>query len=107
MPTVSNQSNSVPGSTNEFGRLNFLYNDGQTSGTGSGTKLIENPLWFVWSGNLYNGSIKNYSSSGYYYSSTVTNGSFAYGMYININQVNPINGGNGRNSGWPVRCVAK
>lgn len=45
LPTISNQASTLPGSTNEFGRLNQLYNDGITSGTGSGTKLMKSPLW--------------------------------------------------------------
>ena len=106
LPTISNQANTLPGSTNEFGRLNQLYNDGITSGTGSGTKLMEAPLWFVRSGYVNNTSLYNYGSRGSYWSSTVYNGNNAYYLYFNAGSVDPASYYN-RYYGRSVRCVAK
>lgn len=106
LPTISNQANNIPGSTNEFGRLNFLYNDERTSGTGSGTKLMEVPLWFVRGGFTYNTSLLRYGEYGLYYSSTVINSNNAYGLYFSNNGVTTAYSYD-RYAGWSVRCVAK
>lgn len=107
LPTISNQASTLPGSTNEFGRLNQLYNDGLTSGTGSGTKLMESPLWFVRSGNVNGTSLDNYWSNGNYWSSTVYNSNYAYRLNFSADSVNPANYDSDRNRGRSVRCVAQ
>lgn len=110
LPTISSQANNIPGSTNEFGRLNLLYNDGQTSGTDSGTKLMSSPLWFVRAG-LVATSLQD-RSNGYYWSSTVRASNLAYNLSFNANNINPADydkntGHYGKRVGRSVRCVAK
>ena len=114
LPTISNQSNSLVNSTNEFGRLNFLYNDNQTSGTGSGAKLIESPLWFARAGYVAeNGSLNRYDSDGNYWSSTVQGPDYAYSLSFNdIDRIitNNVYGNDYRSRkvfGWSIRCVAR
>ncbi len=108
LPTISNQANTLPGSTNEFGRLNQLYNDGQTYGTGSGAKLMESPLWFVRSGFMSNGSINGFDNRGDYWSNTICSSGCAFNLYFSTNVVGPAdNGGNNRGYGRSVRCVAQ
>ena len=100
LPTISYQANSLVNSTSEFSRINLLYN-------GSGdTGLIANPLWFVRSGYISNGSLSNGGSEAYYWSSTVSNSVYAYLLYFTSGSVIPANASY-RNYGWSVRCVAR
>ena len=112
LPIISNQSGSVIGSTNEFGRLNQLYNDGITSGVGSSTKLMESPLWFVWSGYINGATLLNHGINGSFLSSTVNNNSYIYNLYIGNDSVDPANGAyryyyGSRRIGFSIRCLAR
>ena len=106
LPTISNESGSIINSTNEFGRLNQIYNNGDTSGTGSGTKLMESPLWFVRSGSIGNSSLSNAAANGRYWSSTVVSSDNAYFLYFNSSGVWPSSSYY-RYFGWSVGCIAR
>ena len=103
LPTVSNMSNTTANSTNEFGRLNQVYNGGGSTDF----KLISSPLWFVRSGNISSGSFSNAGSEAYYWSSTVSNSNVAYNLTFTQSSVNPANYGYSRYYGRSVRCVAR
>ena len=106
LPTISNQQSSATGSTNEFYRLNYLYNEGRTN-TDAG--LIGSSLWFVRSGDIHNGSLNSAGYEAHYWSSTVYDQIGALNIYFRNNAVVPQENRNhgGRNSGWPLRCLAR
>ena len=109
LPTISNESGSIINSTNEFGRLNYLYNDGSTN---DDANLLSSPLWFIRTGYISNSVIEVFYTRGYYWSSTagLHNGIelSAYMLGIGDNFVNIATiGYNGRFYGFPVRCVAR
>ena len=104
LPTISNQSETIPGSTNEFARLNYLYNNNLTN-TNAG--LIINPLWFLQSGQIDAGTASIYSV-GLYSSSTVYSENSQYFMYFTPSTVRlSHNYQNRRSLGFSVRCVAR
>lgn len=109
LPTISNQANNISGSTNEFGRLNFLYNNGQTSGASAGATLKKAPLWFVQAGYVTNTSLSG--NLGFYWSSTIAGTYQAYGLFFGWNNINlaytGVDRNLGRSAGWLIRCVAK
>ena len=107
LPTISNQSEAVSSSTNEFARLNYLYNNNLLD---TGIALTETPLYFIEPSYIYNNSIIE-DSSGYYYSSTINDGSTAYNLSLSPNKVSSENRYGGaygyRSAGKSVRCVAR
>lgn len=104
LPTISSQSNAVSGSTNEFARLNYLYNGGATN---TDTGLISSPLWFVRSGLVSSNGNLVYSGSGTgYWPSTVYSSGQAYYLDFSAANVNPTNHVN-MFFGRSVRCVAR
>ena len=105
LPTISNQSGALPGSTNEFARLNYLYNDGRTSGAGSGVKLIEAPLWFMQSGYVIP-PFADYNSRSLQWSSTIIGGDSAEGLIVSYNSIDLANSVR-RKYGLSARCIAR
>ena len=103
LPTVSNMSNTTANSTNEFGRLNQVYNGGGSTDL----KLISAPLWFVRSGGVDTGSFYYAGSEAAYWSSTVSYSYNAYYLGFTQSSVNPAIYRNLRSLGWSVRCVAR
>ena len=103
LPTISNQSETVAGSTNEFARLNFLYNNGLTN-TDAG--LVAPPLWFILGSNHRDVSI---GFDGNYWSSTIYNSSYSYYINFRLGGVNPeaYTSSLGRSFGFSVRCVVR
>ena len=106
LPTISNQPGSIINSTNEFDRLNYLYNNNSNTNI---TNLISSPLNFVISGRIYS----NYSNSttAYYLSSTIAdqthpyvllfqNGTIGTSYYMEQSSVY-------KNNGLSVRCLAR
>ena len=106
LPTISNQSETTIGSTNEFARLNLLYNNNSTS---ANTGIISQPLYFTLAGNIDNNAsyIPGTSDRSFYWSSTITsNNAQALGLHNN-GQVEPISAyGAGKFRGTSIRCVA-
>lgn len=78
LPTISNQSSATTGSTNEFARLNYLYNDSSTT---NGKKLLEAPIYIVRAG-LISDSLFGYGTEGNCWSST--NGGVNDAHYANV-----------------------
>ncbi len=113
LPTIAKpngeDAHSRPNSKGEFGRLNYLYNDGGNTDF----KLISAPLWFVQSGFAIDGGLSNPGFKATYWSNTVSDGVTAYVMVLFTNYVNTDynaygSGGDGwKSGGRPVRCVAR
>ena len=99
LPSISNQSETVTGSTNEFARLNYLYNS-----------LINDPLYFIYGGQINNsdGGLVSKNQNGRYISSTSSGPSSTYYLAFDQNSVEPNRSvGNGKELGRSVRCIAK
>ena len=107
LPTISSQSGSDTGSTNEFARLNYIYN-GNSSITDS--SLITSPLYFVKSGNVYVGNLGQFSVRGSYWSSTLggldAGQNKSYFLEFESSKVQTT-GSYNRVNGRSVRCVAR
>ena len=107
LPTISNDNASNAGSTNEFARLNYLYNDSSATNI---ENLINQPLSFAKSSSIKNdGSF--YSDFNAYWSSTPYSTISAYFLYFNQNTVSTAVTGGGywpyKSYGFAIRCVAK
>ena len=107
LPTISNQSETTIGSTNEFARLNLLYNNNSTS---ANTGIISQPLYFTLAGNIDNNAsyIPGTSDHSFYWSSTITSSNAQALVLHNNGQVEPITAhGAGKFRGTSIRCVAR
>ncbi len=111
LPTISNSSNSTVGSTNEFSRLNYLYNGHSTQ---SDSGLLANPLYFTESGYIYGIGLRLFNTDdphGFYQSSTVHPSK----IYVLMLRHNGVTVGddwvgasyNYRYTGFSVRCLAR
>ena len=100
LPTISNQSETIPGSTNEFARLNYLYDN-----------VLNKPLSFIKSGYITStNTLTNLNSSGIYPSSTIYAANGIYGGEIyhdNLKTEAWAQGYDGKRGGWPIRCIAR
>ena len=99
LPTVSNQSETLPGSTNEFSRLGYLYNS-----------VLSAPLFFTKYGYIQSSGLTSLGTDGMYASSNSYTKGGAWAA--NIEGVNFaidywLNGRDGRGGGWSVRCVVR
>ena len=102
LPTASSAGSSTAGSTNEFMRLNYIYNNGST---GNSKAMEGSPLFFARGGYVSGSSLRSSGYYGYYWSSTVNDSSTAY--YLDFYATNVfLNNGN-RYYGRLVRCVAR
>ncbi|MBQ5812326.1 hypothetical protein IIW29_02005 [Candidatus Saccharibacteria bacterium] len=102
LPTASNASTSTAGSTDEFMRLNYIYNSRATNNS----KAVEgSPLFFARGGYVNGSSLINSGNNGYYWSSSVFDSSYAYTLYFFAPSVN--NPSSTRVYGRLVRCVAR
>ena len=107
LPTISNQSNTIPGSTNEFARLNYIYNDNKASEENAGVGLTTGPLWFVKSGLAWDGHLDG-NTFGVYRSSTINAANYSYELNLSTSSVVTNNVSGARKArGEPVRCVVK
>ena len=105
LPTVSSESETIAGSTNEFARLNYLYNDNSVSGDSG---LIVAPLYFVRAGFTDNTRLVLYEDHGYYKSSTNRGIDYAYYITFAQNEVYPTGSPYDKKPrGWAVRCIAR
>ena len=96
LPTISNQSETVAGSTNEFARLKLLY---------SSNGWRTSPLYFALSGAV-NDTFSALNLYGFYWSSTVSTASNVYQMYFDSSTVYPSRDYY-RNRGYSIRCIAR
>ena len=96
LPTISNQSETVAGSTNEFARLKLLY---------SSNGWRTSPLYFALSGAV-NDTFGALNLYGFYWSSTVSTASNVYQMYFDSSTVYPSRDYY-RNRGYSIRCIAR
>ncbi|MBR0467993.1 hypothetical protein IJJ53_03805 [Candidatus Saccharibacteria bacterium] len=102
LPTISSQSETGSGSTNEFARLNYLYNGNKTD-TDAG--LISQPVYFRKAGNIWSTSYANLNTVSHNWSSTYYNSTKAYEFYFLSSEVGKQN--LDRVLGFSVRCVAR
>ena len=102
LPTISNDPGTTPGSTNEFRRLNILYNSNSTDNPSG---LISAPLYLSRSGRIDGGSRLD-AGAGLYWSSTVYSSERARDLFFNATNVYPENY-NARYNGFSLRCVAR
>ena len=101
LPTISNQSGALSGSTNEFARLNYLYNNNKTT-TDAG--IIASPLYFNNSGIVLNSTLA--MGEGVYWSSTNNSSGSAYFFAHKPDQVKPKDDWH-RYIGISIRCVTR
>ena len=107
LPTISDQSEISSGSTNEFARLNYLYNENLTD---TGIKLINNPLWFLKGGQINGSNLSSQNSLAYYRSSSIYNQNYSYSFVFDNSRVFPkySSGTDGaKGSGHSLRCLAR
>ncbi len=104
LPTISDESDTVVGSTDEFARLIKLYNNGGSISTSAG--LEESALFFVRSGNINNASLGASGNNASYWSSSAYIGNNAYALNFNATFVNPVYAYD-RYYGRSIRCVAR
>ena len=113
LPTVSNQQSSIINSTNEFARLNNLYNEDKTN---TDLAWVKAPLWFVRSGYIgYNGLDNIVNSTASYWSSTDYSYNGVYGGAYKLNfSKSGISTANhaagyfdGKFLGISIRCLAR
>ncbi|MBR0467895.1 hypothetical protein IJJ53_03265 [Candidatus Saccharibacteria bacterium] len=108
LPTISDQSEAAASSTNNFARLNYLYNSGSVN---NGTQLQIKPLWFNTRGFISNTSPSKYvrDTEGFYLSSTNGNNTNIYLFNFSNTSVGTAQlwSGGSRLAGLNVRCVAR
>ena len=100
LPTISNQSETLAGSTNEFGRLNHLY-----------ANVSLSPLSFAKYGYVVSSKLSAFRTVGLYISSTFYSGSAVWGVALGDNDKFQTDWWNsaygGRRGGYSLRCVAR
>ena len=100
LPTISSESGTLPGSTNEFERLNHLY-----------TNVSSYPLSFVKYGYVVSSNLSAFRTVGLYISSTICSNSAVWGVALNDDGKFYTNWWNndygGRRGGYSLRCVAR
>ena len=106
LPTISSDSASTTGSTNEFARLNYLYNN---SSTNNDANMLTAPLYFVRGGNVNPDQKKlNYVGVyGAYWSNTIKDGSNSYFMDLGNTEFMRPSSNLRRSLGFSVRCLAR
>ncbi|MBR3180076.1 hypothetical protein IKF57_00885 [Candidatus Saccharibacteria bacterium] len=108
LPTISDESYTTNGTTNEFARLANVYANYTGSTSLSSENLEKAPLYFVRSGYVDSSQQSLAGYDGYYWSSSVYSSSYAYYLYFKSAYVNPTNGSyRNRSGGLSVRCVAR
>lgn len=96
----------------EFSKLLYAYgittDDKNTSGyaTGGNNKITSSPLYFVKSGYISNGALKDRPYGGRYWSNSVLSSSLSLRLDFDSNSVTPsVEGSKG--VGFSVRCIAR
>ncbi|MBR3052411.1 hypothetical protein IKG60_02205, partial [Candidatus Saccharibacteria bacterium] len=103
LPTISNDPGTTPGSTNEFRRLNILYNSNSKDNPSG---LMSAPLYLSRSGRIDGGSLLLAGGNGYYWSSTVYSSERARYLSFLATSVN-LEYYTTRYLGFSLRCVAR
>ena len=105
LPTISGESETLSGSTNEFARLNYLYNNNSTS---TYIGLINQPIYFIRGGYISSNSssLGNYSVEGLYRSSSLQNASNAYALDFGNGGLSLDYPGS-RKGGYSIRCISR
>ena len=103
LPTISNQSAGDTGSTNEFARLNYLYNNNSIS---SDAMLVIAPLYFPREGYIAGQAFNGLAVNGVYWSSTLLEKDQAYYLDFSYNFVRPANPYY-KYHGFSIRCLAR
>ncbi len=106
LPTISSQSETLTSSTNEFARLNYLYNNNYTDNS---ERLAIAPLQFSKAGYIENDkTVHGINSGGLYWSSTNENRNTAYYLFFyNTGVQTAGRNGSGKRYGASVRCLAR
>ena len=107
LPTISNMASSHEGSTNEFGRLNYIYNNNATYQV---EKIFQAPLYFAQPGliNAFSEYRIDGNEPNNYWSSTINTDISAYYLAFSSSSINPNRTySNSRSRGASVRCVAR
>ncbi|MBR0467628.1 hypothetical protein IJJ53_01835 [Candidatus Saccharibacteria bacterium] len=100
LSTISNQSEAMVNSTNEFARLKYLYNLNVIA------DVLVPPLYFIKSGYIGDGaSINGLDAKGLYWSSTINNNS-AFDFAFTQNGIF-IKDATDRRRGATLRCIAR
>ena len=102
LPTISSESETLPGSTNEFARLNYLYNDNSTT---SQLNLTIAPLFLAQASFISDGGIRDLEREGLYWSSSNTSQG-AYDIILQPSRVQ-ANDVTGKTRGATLRCIAR
>ena len=111
LPTQSDTSINEPGSTDEYGRINLLYNNGN-SGTGltnGDAGLLGAPIYFVRNGITLSNSLRYAGAQGFYYTSTTVWETNAGSEAIKFSsaEIDYDNVVALRHNGRALRCVAR
>ena len=101
LPTISNEPETLSGSTNEFARLNHLYNNDSTN---SITDLIITPLYMNLAGVIE--SSATVTTRLVYSSSTVQNSTYTYFLEYYNNSLKTAVYWN-KYPGRPIRCIVR
>ena len=101
LPTVSSDNVSIAGSTNDFARLNYLYN----ANSNNNSDMLKTPLFFKISGYIDSTNQKKPTTDGYYWSSSINNNNNAYNLSLYSGQINASDSLL-RYYGFSVRCIA-
>ena len=106
LPTISDQSETISGSTNEFARLNYLYNDGKTSGLAN---LLSSPLYLIGAGAIAADSHSwGNLGAGYYWTSTNYSSNNTWYFHFNTyGTILPKYNSRPKADGFSMRCIAK
>ena len=104
LPTISNEPGSASDSTNEFARLNYLYNENKID-TDAG--LTISPLLFIKSGRVNNNLFEYQNAQSFYWSNTNSTSSYAYTFGFANNAVTLAGGQATKGTGRSLRCIAR
>ena len=100
--------NGIMNGTNpaNYGSQTQIYYTGTPEGADASKALRAYPTNLVYSGLYVSSSAGGRGTSGFYWSSTVSDSSYAFFEHLSSINVSPGTGSNGKHSGFTVRCVA-
>ena len=83
----------------------YFYYTGTPEGVDASKAMRSYPNNFVYSGNVYSGSVSLRGSYGSYWSSTANSSYFAYSLFFGSSGVYPGTVDDNKYRGWTIRCV--